>query len=89
MGCRPANLGSNVVDASQVIPATRSCVLVDEEPPSFILDSRARDEENIVSPSVHSKCMHPSLRLRPESLHHLSPWALNRVRRGWAQPKTP
>lgn len=52
MGCRPASLASNVVDASQVVPATRSRVLVDEEPPSFILDSRARDEENTVPPSV-------------------------------------
>ena len=36
----------------------------DEDPPAFILNIRARDEENVVHPPVHSKCIYPSLRLR-------------------------
>lgn len=61
MGCRLSCLCSNVGDAlgeggaAQVTPVDPSCVPVDEEPPSFILNLRAGDEETVVYPSVCSK----------------------------------
>ena len=40
--------------AAQVILRNPSHVLVDEEPPSYILNTRARDEENVAHHSVHA-----------------------------------
>lgn len=54
--------------AAQVIPGNSSRVLVDKEPPSYILNTRARDDENVVYHSVHTECVHPSFRLRLASL---------------------
>lgn len=59
---------AGVGGAAQVIPVKPLCVLVDEEPPSYILSNRSRDEENVVYCSTHSGCVYPSLRLRLTSL---------------------
>lgn len=53
---------------AQVVPVSPSCVLADKEPPSYILNTRAKDKENVVYCSVHSEYVHPSLRLRLASL---------------------